>query len=285
MMTNKYLCNLLIPGAAKSGTSSLHQLLGRHPRICPSSPKEPQFFSFSDRYDLGPDEHNKIFTDEANYKYWMEGSQCYFTHQHAIERIKESLHNPRIILVLRDPIERLLSQYAWNYRRGTEVDSLEKAIRSRGDDTSYVFDPRINTYRELGGYVAFSRYTRWVPQWQEKFGKENVLILKFEDMRANQQATLKACYDFLELEPIASTIQPPSNSTAKTTTKILPKYIISASSLIPSGIKNNDLYKYVKASIRTTFTKKPNLVISDNLNNYLHSELSHDIVMHSELNL
>ncbi len=60
---SEFLCNLVIPGAGKSGTSSLHTLLGEHPRIHMSSPKEPQFFSFDDLYQKGAESHNRIFEE------------------------------------------------------------------------------------------------------------------------------------------------------------------------------------------------------------------------------
>ncbi len=127
-MKSEYLCNLIIPGAGKSGTSSLHAALTAHPQICGSNPKEPQFFSFPERYALGPDHHNAYFSCDGSAKYYCEGSQCYFVHEDAIKRIAESLDNPQIIIMLRDPVDRLLSHYAWNFKRGAEKASLGEAI-------------------------------------------------------------------------------------------------------------------------------------------------------------
>ena len=129
-----YLCNLVVPGAGKSGTSSLCGVLSQHPEICMSRPKEPQFFSFDDRFERGPAFHNRIFGHcSAPARYYAEASQCYFADERAIERISRSLKRPKIVIMLRHPVDRAISQYNWNFRRGIEKDPIENAVRDRGE--------------------------------------------------------------------------------------------------------------------------------------------------------
>ena len=104
---SEYLCNLVIPGAAKSGTSSLHDLLDQHPEVNMSKPKEPQHFSFEDLYMRGAVAHNSLFRNDKKYRYHGESSQCYMIHHVAMKRIKDSLSCPKIIIILRHPVDRL----------------------------------------------------------------------------------------------------------------------------------------------------------------------------------
>jgi hypothetical protein len=196
-----YLCNLIIPGAAKSGTSSLHGIIGHHPDVAMSSPKEPQFFSFDDLYSEGSEYHNSLFRHaKSDAVIYGESSQSYFVHQRAIDRIHRSLDNPKIIILLRHPLERLLSHYRWNYKLAVETKSLEVALRERGDETSYYFDKKVNMYRENGGYLAFSRYSKYVPRWISAFGKENVITVRTHDLKSDQQEVASACFRFLGLD-------------------------------------------------------------------------------------
>lgn len=214
---SEFLCNLIIPGAGKSGTSSLHALLGEHPRILMSEPKEPQFFSFDDLYQKGAESHNQIF-EGWSYDYYGESSQSYFVHEHAIERIEKNLDNPKIILLLRHPVDRLLSHYRWRYKHAVEDRPLMQAIRESGTDTSYKYDPGFGMYAENGGgYIAFSQYSKYVPLWKDSFGEKSVLLLKTEDLKENQEDVASKCFEFLGLPDydIEDTVH--QHKTSKTT--------------------------------------------------------------------
>lgn len=282
-MSGKYLCNLLIPGAAKSGTSTLHALLDAHPQLCMADPKEPQFFSFDDNYGKGPGFHNGIFPQAPDAAYYGESSQCYFAHPHAIERMKADLDSPRIILALRHPVKRLVSQYAWNTKRGTEVDTLEKAVRMRGSTTEYVYDPRLGHYREIGGYLEFSRYAKWVPVWQDAFGADNVLVISFERLTADQDGTLRACFDFLGLPPIDTVGPVVSNATETTHRAVFPEYVSSVAGWVPSFIRKSGPYARMRRMLKTKTTPRPKTSMSAGLKAYLETELKDDIRFHETL--
>lgn len=282
-MASEYLCNLVIPGAAKSGTSSLHEALGQHPDICMPERKEPKFFSFDEHFAGGSEAHNTIFSGSKTAKYYGESSQCYFAHQWAIDRIAQTLDDPKIIIILRHPIERLLSQYTWNFKRATEVESLSEAIRNRGETVEYTFDDRINSYRELGGYTAFSRYSQWVPQWQKRFGTSNVLLLRFEDYSQDQAAVLKTCFEFLGVAPSDTAVAVHKNATATTTTRILPRYIRFGADMVPGGLKSSFLYSAARARIKQVLTPQPNTEIADVLRRRLETDLEEDIAFHREV--
>jgi hypothetical protein len=282
-MTSNYKCNLIIPGAAKSGTSTLHDMLSRHPDVCMSYPKEPQFFTFADRYDAGPAHHNAIFQEPVRAKYFGESSQCYFTSEIAIKRIASELDNAKVIIVLRDPVDRLISQYMWNFRRGTERDALKIAIRDRGEDTGYIFDARINRYREIGGYLAFSRYSKFVRPWIDQFGLTNTMILRFDDLVDSQSAVLEKCCEFLKLDLLDSLPAIKKNPTSSTTSVVLSPQLRRVFSHILSWLKETKTYSYFTLSILRLFTKDPSGLICEEAINEIEEILKDDIEYYRSL--
>ena len=288
---SEYLCNLIVPGAAKSGTSSLHGVLGRHPQICMSQPSEPQFFSFDDLYQKGVDAHNSLFDNTKNYDFYGEKSQCYFVHRHAMERIRRDLDSPKIILLLREPVERLLSHYRWRYKRGWEKRPLLKAIAESGNDTTYEFDSHLKMFRGRGGgYIAFSRYSEYVPRWQKAFGEEKVLLLRTEDLKHNQQKVASRCFEFIGVSDfsVGDTIR--RNTTAAATPPGFefnqPWYTHALASLVPQKLKANQYYERAKQNINSIL-KNPQTptppTISGREKTNIRRMLSCDIEFHNSI--
>lgn len=255
MATVTYACNLLIPGAPKSGTTALHDALAAHPQICMSRPKEPWFF-FGDRFEGGAARHNALFAHAGDtVRVFGESSQGYFADPVSMDRIAARLERPRIILLLRHPVERALSQYRYDVRRGIEADPLEVALRIRGNDPAHVWDDRIGFYRSVGGYLAFSRYTRLVPEWQTRFGTGNVLVLRAEDLKADRDATLARCHAFLGLPGLPpARATSPRNATTDTRRKVMPGPIRASARLVPGGLKSTPLYRRMRDGIRRAMT-------------------------------
>lgn len=275
-----YLCNLIVPGAAKSGTSSLHRILGRHPNITMSHPKEPQFFSFDDLYSKGSKYHNSLFEHvDGDTVTYGESSQSYFVHQRAIDRIQKSLDKPKIIILLRDPLERLLSHYRWRYKLGVETRSLHKAVEESGLSTLYEYDKTHNIYRAHGGYVAFSQYAKYVPMWINAFSKENVLVLRTEDLKNRQSVLSAACFRFLGFQEICvdETVHSHSTSDVRRLTSRPPDWIRKGETLIPAYIRESRLYGFARRQLIRALTLDHNKQVTDSVRRYLQDLLEPDI--------
>jgi len=279
-----YKCNLLIPGAPKSGTTALHAALSAHPQICMSRPKEPWFF-FGDRFKGGAARHNALF-DHAGEgaRVFGESSQGYFADPQSMDRIAESLDAPKIILLLRHPVERALSQYRYDARRGIERAPFEAALRERGDDPAHVWDARIGFYRSVGGHLAFSRYARLVPAWRDRFGAGNVLVLRAEDMASDGTALLARCHAFLGLPQVApAAMGAARNTTAETRRKVMPGPVRAAARLMPGGLKSTPLYRRMRDGMRRAMTPPaPDRPGPDTLRR-MTQLLAEDIAFHAAL--
>ena len=193
---SEYRCNLVIPGFPKSGTSSLHAYLAQHPSICMSSPKEPHHFSRSDRWEQGAIEHNAIFGQASgSERYFGESSTTYCAWPDAAERTAASLAAPKVIILMRHPIDRTISHYRWMYRLGLESRPLMDALLADGD----TFHPDQSISGMFRGYLTFSRYADHVPRWEGLIDAEDLILVRSSDLAQYPDATVARLHRFLGL--------------------------------------------------------------------------------------
>ena len=207
---NEYKCNLIIAGVGKSGTTSLHSYLDTHPNICMSEPKEPHYFSIDAEWGRGKEYHNGLFREKPGATIFGESSTTYCASEIAMRRIKSVLDNPRVIIVLRDPVGRVISHYRWVCSLGLEKRPFLQAINENG----YDFDPNVSVEgRCYMSYLELSLYSKWVPKLQEVFGTENVLILRSDDLKDHPMLVVDRCCEFLGVEKMSLILPEEQNRT------------------------------------------------------------------------
>lgn len=206
-------CNLIVAGFAKCGTSSLHEYLDMHPEICMSSKKEPHYFSAQRSSDLGEEWYNSLF-DHAldSTRYYGESSTSYSVYEPALLKIKQKLKNPKVILILRDPVERVLSHYRWMYAQGLEKLSIQRAME---DESEVSFSPDIHRSGCYPTYFRSSNYSYFVPLAQKIFGEENILLIRTELLSSQPQAVLNRCFLFLGLHEFSIESEIRANTTTE----------------------------------------------------------------------
>jgi hypothetical protein len=247
-----YKANLFIPGAGKSGTSSLHGYLNQHPAINMSVNKEPQYFAVDTEFKKGPDYHNSLFNQygKENALYFGESSTTYFLSVMAIKRIHENINNPKFIFVLRNPIDRIYSHFYWIRNMMHEnVLPFEEEIM---EDMKQSFDA--NKPSPSGAYkhyVLESSYGSAIDAYIENFGKRSIYIITSERLKSDPLEVLNGCFDFLglprldKIETEFQNITPPAR--VYTTPGILRKF----SFLFPDSI-----YRKLKNRILEVFFTK-----------------------------
>lgn len=192
-------CNLIIPGFAKCGTSSLHEYLDLHPEICMSRIKEPHYFAINAQYARGPEWHDSLFKHKDELTKWFgESSTLYAVWEPALRRIKKSIINPKFIILLRDPVQRLISHYKWMCALGLENQSLKEAISSEQRDQP---DPENSRQGCYPWYLRTSNYSYFCELILEMFGRSNVLIVLSEELNSNPKVTLERSFNFLGVQP------------------------------------------------------------------------------------
>ncbi|MCI5221273.1 MAG: hypothetical protein D3924_00970 [Candidatus Electrothrix sp. AR4] len=248
---NNFKCNLIVPGFAKSGTSSLHEYLDLHPDICMSRPKELHFFAIDKLYDNGAKFHNKIFRHCCGdgVRYFGTSSTLHSIWEPALKRISRDLDNPKIILVLRHPLERLLSHYNWLWALTLENRPLLEAVITEQKNG---FHPDRSLRGNYACYLLASNYSYWCPKITSIFGEKNVYFLDSEELFQKKEKTMEKCFDFLGLEKIKISTEIHKNKTdvkrlQRTTGLQLLKLI---NSTIPASVKKKyDPDKKIKGSI------------------------------------
>ncbi|MFT6841353.1 MAG: hypothetical protein ACJASR_000113 [Psychroserpens sp.] len=197
------LPNTFILGYPKSGTTALAALLSQHQEIFIPLKKEPRFFQFKDE---APDIHDpvnkNVITSIDDYKslYYnkdekilIDASPGYILSSTAIRNIKSSVPNAKIILFLRDPIERAYSHYLFAIQKGFEPDiSFKECL-----DTPERF---VGQYKRTTNYVAESQYKLHLTKLFNVFDPNVVYINTTEQFQHNQQEVLQEINEFLDLE-------------------------------------------------------------------------------------
>tara|TARA_B100000378_G_C18031696_1_gene407719 strand:- start:281 stop:1225 length:945 start_codon:yes stop_codon:yes gene_type:complete len=219
------LPNLYIPGAGKSGTSSLHEYLGKHPEICMSTIKEPHFWTspnFKNYTKKDFNNYSKLFEGENN-SYRGESSTGYMCFSEFKPRIKKHYKSsPKFIFILRNPIDRAYSQYWWLKGIGSENLSFRKAIQKDFDiEPEEKFRLKEANFKH---YYQFGLYGKWIQKFYDDFGKENILIITTENLKNKKLATLNECFKFLKLSTLESLPEIQANNTKILRFPILYKY-------------------------------------------------------------
>lgn len=205
--------NLFIPGFAKCGTSSLHSMLSQHEEIHVGKTKEPHFYtreySFCKRY--------KIFKEcygepQGNCKYILDSSTGYSVFPKAIERIKKDSPEAKFIILCRDPLERVISHYNWMSSLGFVELSFKEEIEKNGLSN---YDPKFHYKGNFKTYIEASKYGRYIKNITESFGKENVLVLKFERLFNEWESERSKIAQFLALSNFKTIDKDHKNKTKK----------------------------------------------------------------------
>lgn len=198
--------NLFLAGAAKSGTSSLFAYLERHPDVYMSPMKEPHYFCADRLADpfTGPgdegfsrkrlrdlDAYLHLFEAGATAAVRGEGSVYYIYFPGIAERLMAFNPDAKVILILRNPVDRAFSAYMHTVRDGRETRSFEAALEQEAPRRAQGYQP-LWWYRELGLYSEqVARYQRAVPHEQLK-------IFLFDDLR-NMPQVLSETFTFLDI--------------------------------------------------------------------------------------
>ena len=210
-MKNKFLPNLFIPGAAKSGTTTLHELLNLHPDISMSRLKEPVFWNnkkFEKYEQVDWINYKKLFNGNA--KIFGESTTSYMYYNSFIENIKQNYNkSPKFIFILRNPIDRYISHFWWMKGLGLEKNNIKDVINkgSQADFIEYDYYPK--------HYFQFGLYSKWIQRFIDNFGIENIKVITLEKLISNRLETTNSCFDFLGLKKLESIPEKTSNKTTR----------------------------------------------------------------------
>lgn len=185
----------------------MYHYLDQHPGVFMPSVKEPHWFSrvepsqqLGDRPIISEGEYASLFEGWRGERAVGEASTSYLWEEMAPERIKESVPDAKIIVLLREPVDRAFSHYLMDVNDGIQDRPFLEALRED-------YASREKGWGISNLYVELGMYCGQVSRYLERFGPENVLILFFEEVFSESAATqrsLKRALAFLDLDPDAA---------------------------------------------------------------------------------
>jgi len=268
------LPNFFIVGAAKSGTTALYYYLKQHPEIYMSPIKEPNYFAKDINVDLFREDYKRealidtkkyfsksklkelhlafitnfedylqLFREVNNEKAIGECSNSYLYSKVAAKEIRKLIPNVKIIMILRNPIERAYSHYLMNLRDGrtSEKDFIKEVLAD--------FNKSYKGWGISHLYIELGLYYEQVKRYLESFPRQNVKIILYENFKNYPEEILKEIFEFLNVD---KNYLP--NLGQKYNVSAIPKYpkfnqivkkvYIRLKSFIPEKISNNLKKKY-----------------------------------------
>jgi hypothetical protein len=207
---HRLLPSYLIIGTQRGGTTSLYKYLVQHPALGQALTKELRFFDLN--YHKGLDWYRSRFPTARRIERRLmgrpnpvvgEASPDYLFHPHAPRRIAGDLPDVKLIVLLRNPVDRAYSHYWHQFSRGHETLSFADAVsaepeRLRGellrmkDDESYV-----SYERHHHSYIARGKYAEQLEVWFQLFARDRFLIESSERFFQDPSAGLSRALNFL----------------------------------------------------------------------------------------
>lgn len=211
-----------IIGAKRGGTTSLYNYLLDHPAIQPLFPGRQRIKGvhyFDSHYAQGPRWYRSHFPLQIGgrpaVRPWLsqavagEASPYYLFHPLAADRLARAVPGIRLIVLLRDPVERAYSHYKERVRHGAEPLTFEQALeaepdRLRGEAERIVSEPGYRSQaHEDHSYLAQGRYLDMLPRWFSLFGRDQFYLAASEEFYADPAKIVAEVWSFLGLPPAA----------------------------------------------------------------------------------
>src|SRR4051812_23430938 len=223
---NMALPDFLLAGAPKAGTTALHVALAAHPQVFMSTPKEPKFFLTDD--DTRPiarggpgdaqtirkqiwrrTEYEALFDAAPPGALRGESTTLYLQDRAAHRRIATTVPSAKIVVVLRDPVDRAHSN--WTHLRSAGLEPEADFLRACALDRVRARDG----WAPFWGYVTVGRYGEQLEHLFSVFPRDQVLVVFYRDLREHPQSTLDDVCGFLGIETGVISEVPAMNVTAE----------------------------------------------------------------------
>ena len=297
----KHKPNFFVIGAVKAGTTSLYHYLMQHPQVYASPIKEPNFFStdidtnkFSATYrnntftDLDAyfkhkplkhlqlafvkekEQYLQLFSNVKNEKAIGEFSTSYLYSLNAPQNIFEYNPQAKIIVVLRNPIERSFSHYLMAVRFSFTTKDFMASLKED-------MDKKEKGWGISEQYIELGMYAKQIEVYQKVFPKEQVKILLYEDLKNPIQLINEVC-DFLKLDAHIFSLEKKHNTAA------IPKYKFFNKAITTLGIKKK-LHAFtphfIKRGLKKMLFTSKELPQLSNAEKVFLASLYRDEIMHT----
>jgi len=245
--------DFFLVGAMKAGTTTLFDGLLKNNQIFMPIEKEPFYYVWStlDREMVLPankkklisyerwkifdtkDKYKKLFSKCSENQICGEASTFYLPHKSAAEAIKGDNPNARIIIILRNPVDRAYSAY--NFQASFSLEPAETFEDAIDQELSGLRDDWLYGWR----HIYCGMYYQQVKKYIDTFGCERVLIQLQDDLKSDRQKVMDRCFDFLNVEKIEIDGAQSSNITVLPSNQIgkILHFLFSRPNLVKDSLK------------------------------------------------
>jgi hypothetical protein len=207
------LPDFIIIGGQRCGTTSLYNYLVEHPQVSPAFMKETHFFTRNYRKGLNWYRanfpplwyRNRTQRRDGTDLVSGEATPYYLFYPHTPQRVSKAVPDAKLIVLLRNPVDRAYSQYHHEIRQGLVTLSFKDALKREQEElpkeTAKILgdEDYHSVVHQSYSYVARGIYVDQLERWTQYFSKEQMLILRSEDLAEEPVSTLGQVADFLKL--------------------------------------------------------------------------------------
>lgn len=191
--------HFFIVGAQRCGTTYLYHVLDEHPEICMAKPvkPEPKFFLDESCLSIGYPEYRRRYFAACSTagRVFGEKSTSYIESDEAIGRIHAMLPKSKLLVILRDPVERAISNYWFSRENGLEVRTPEEVFLKRTTPRPVCRSTSVSPF----AYLERGEYASYLKRLQRVFVGGNVKVLIHEEF-VGRRESVGAVYRFLDVD-------------------------------------------------------------------------------------
>ena len=193
--------HFVIAGAQRCGTTFLARALAAHPEIemARTERPEPKFFLHDDPGAGAAERYRRTyFGHKPGARRFGEKSTSYLEHEHVAQRLQHHLPGVKVVVVVRDPVERAISHVRFSQREGLESRTLTEALCPGGPPPP-PWDPDAVSVDPFA-YIVRSRYVDYLEAFLRHIPRRQLYVIVFEEMVASPQP-VQGVLQFLEVDP------------------------------------------------------------------------------------
>lgn len=192
--------HLIIIGAQRSGSSWLYELLDAHPEIHMQRPRRPEPKYFLNESCSYKDYRSLVFSNApTSMKYLGEKSTSYYEVPQVPERIFSCLPDAKCLFILRDPVERALSNYRFSVHNGLETRTLEEVFLTQSKPPTLHKKTSVDPF----DYLSRGEYSKYIASYKRLF-KKNLHLMILEKALIDEKAD--GLWEFLGLFPVGASL-------------------------------------------------------------------------------
>jgi Sulfotransferase domain len=194
------LPNFLIIGAMKCGTTSLHNYLDLHPDISMAPGKELNFFARQGNWDKGVGWYESQLGNGALVRGESSPSYTFYPFARGVpERAAELIPDAKLIYMVRDPIDRIVSHYVHRVAAGRETRSLGQVVETLEQELASD-PPEPDVLWATPGYLSRSLYHLQISRWCERFPASSIMVIDQQQLQADRSKVLGSVFAFLGVD-------------------------------------------------------------------------------------